>query len=100
MRKCDIKVLSDFLARTGMYIGACTRESIISFVHGYEAGAQGECNFTKLTSQRLEKRCRTRHLVRGWPDQTERCIEKRDLDWLQGLAFIASEVLKGANVEL
>ena len=93
MRKCDIKTLSFFLTRTGMYVCPVAKDNIVSFLHGYEAGSQGKCNFTELISRRLETQYNARRMASGWPHQIEQYVEKKGLDWLQGFVFIASEVL-------
>jgi len=48
MRKTDLNTLMLFITRTGMYIGKPSKDSIISFVHGYEIGTGGKCNISNL----------------------------------------------------
>ena len=93
MRKCDIKTLSIFLTRTSMFVCPVNKDNIVSFLHGYEAGAQGKCNFTELISQRFETQYKVKRTACGWPHEIEQYAENRDLDWLQGFVFMASEVL-------
>lgn len=80
----------------GMYICPCDKSNITSFVVGYENGSIGECTFSKILSEKLEKKYKIKYLATGWVGQIEGYAKKKGIDWNAAFNFIASEVLNEA----
>ena len=93
MRDSDINIMSNFLSRMGMYICPSERESVVSFLTGYELGTDGLCTFTDTMSSILAEKYKIKLYATGWPDQLERFAEKNKMNWIQGFELVASEAL-------
>lgn len=70
-----------FITRTGMYIHPVSRDTIISFIHGFEAGS-----FNREFSERFRHYIANKHQVRtgaaGWEGQLDQLADQRRENWL------------------
>src|SRR4029453_5734821 len=78
------------------YVCPSDRANVVAFLHGYEYGAAGECEFTKILGEHLAKKHRVKSGALGWPDQIARLAERRSLDWMEMYLLVSSEVLSAA----
>jgi len=93
MFKGDVKNLINFVDRPGMYIGITDSTNIISFIHGYELGAKGKCDFTELLSGALSEKYKTKKFATGWSNQIERYSQKMGIEWVEAFCSLSSELL-------
>jgi len=101
MTQADAKLISGFIARTGMYVCPVDEHGIVSFIVGYEVGSQGRCQFTKLLAEELAKKHRVKPDGQGWPGQVRRFGERRGIRWTEAFILSASSILTktlGTNV--
>lgn len=70
-----------FITRTGMYISPINRDTIISFIHGFESGSFNR-EFSEGFRQYLANKYRIRTGATGWPGQIDQLTEKRSENWL------------------
>ena len=89
----DVENLSNFVKRPGMYIPRTDSANIISFIHGYESGAQGKCKFSDALSKLLTEKYLIKKYATGWSNQIERYSEKECVSWVEAFSQTASEVL-------
>lgn len=54
MHEKDLNILWHFTLRIGMYTGKENRDTVLSFIHGYEIGRQNECNFIEKLVKSIE----------------------------------------------
>ena len=92
----DIRSLNAFNSRMLMYVPAVSRESIVSYLHGYEAGSAGRCQFSASLSEWLSARHLIERMAQGWPHQMEVFAKKRSLSWIEAYQLASSEVLQEA----
>ena len=71
-----------FITRTGMFIGKVSKESIISFIHGYEIGTEGKCNISNLISELLTNEFDIKKMATGWNGQIEEYSKERNQNWI------------------
>jgi len=71
-----------FITRTGMYIGKPSKDSIISFVHGYEIGTGGKCNISNLISGVLTDEFGIARMATDWTGQIEEYSKQRKQNWI------------------
>ncbi len=93
MTRADAKFISAFIARTGMHICPVDEHGIVSYVHGYEAGSQGRCQFSKLLAEELAKKHRVKPDSLGWVGQVRRFGERRGIRWTEAFMLSASPIL-------
>ena len=93
MTKRDKKNLLHFITRTGMYINPVDDKNIVSFIHGYQLGTKGKCDFTQLLKQLLSNKYKINYLSDGWPGQVTRMAKKFSLSWVVIFKRIALEVI-------
>jgi hypothetical protein len=93
MTQADAKFIAGLIARTGMYISPVDEHGFVSFIHGYEAGSQGRCQFTKLLAEELAKQHRIKPDCLGWPGQVRRFGERLGIRWTEAFILSASSVL-------
>ena len=55
MTNRDIEIMFHFITRTEMYTMKDEAGYIISFVHGYEIGRNGKCDFSNQLSEMLDQ---------------------------------------------
>lgn len=70
-----------FITRTGMYINPVNRDTIISFIHGFEAGSFNR-EFSEGFRQYLADKHRIRTGATGWEGQLDQLTKKRSENWL------------------
>jgi hypothetical protein len=93
MTEPQIRTLLLFLSRTQMYIAEENKESIIAFIHGFEAGC-GFNLFTESLSKRLELIYKVKKRALGWSHQIEMYAKKKSTGWEEAFKSIAKEVLE------
>ena len=71
MREIDLNTLMHFITRTEMYIGKVSKESVISFIHGYEIGTEEKCNISGSISDLLSNEFNIEKMATGWIGQIE-----------------------------
>jgi hypothetical protein len=96
MRAVDVGNIVRFNIRMGMFVCPPDRANVVAFLHGYEYGTGGECQFTKTLSEHLAKKHRVKAGALGWPEQIARLAERRSLDWIDAYLLVTSEVLSAA----
>jgi hypothetical protein len=83
-----------FNTRMSMFIGGpLTRESIVSYLHGYHTAAGSDCDFLDSISALLLKRHGIVENNWGWWGQLQSLADKHSLDWLEAYYLISFEVL-------
>jgi len=92
----DIRFLNAFNSRMSMYISFVSRESVVSYLHGYEAGSAGRCQFSASLSEWLSARHQIERMAQGWPHQVEVFAQERSLSWIEAYQRVSSEVLQEA----
>ena len=98
MRAIDFRNIVRFNTRMGMYVCPSDRANVVAFLHGYEHGAAGKCQFTKNLGEHIAKKHRVKSGALGWADQIARLAERRSLDWMEMYLLVSSEVLIAAVV--
>jgi hypothetical protein len=81
MRETDINILMYFITRTGMYVGKESKETITSFIIGYEVGANGNVRISEHISQLLSSEFNIEMQADGWLGQIERFADKNKKTW-------------------
>jgi hypothetical protein len=93
MTQADAKLISSFIARTGMWVYPVDEHGIVSFITGFEAGSHGRCQFTKLLAAELAKKHRVKLDCQGWPSQVRRFGKRRGVKWTEAFMLSASLIL-------
>lgn len=78
----DLKLLWMFILRIGMYTGIENKDTISSFLYGYEIGRDNECNFIEMLAKSIEEQYKIRSKATGWVGQIEGLAEKLETDWI------------------
>jgi len=65
-----------------MYTGKENEGRITSFLHGYEAGRNDECQFIKKLSNSIKKEFKVESKATGWNGQIERTAQKLETEWV------------------
>ncbi len=76
-----------------MYIAPCNRDTIVSFIHGFETLAPENSTLTPLLRERLEKRYKISYTALGWPQMVEDVAKKWDMTYANAFKRITLEVL-------
>ena len=71
-----------FTLRIGMYTGKENRDTVTSFLHGYEIGRNNECNFIEQLMKSIEEEYEIKSRATGWTGQIEMVAEKLEMDWI------------------
>ena len=77
-----IESLSHFIQNPHMWIHPVNRETIISFIHGFESGSQNNkltFEMRKLLSESYE----IKYSSDGWSGQIDRLSEKQNSNWIE-----------------
>lgn len=93
MRKKDKSNLFHFITRKAMYIHPVDDKNIVSFIHGYELGANGKCQFSELIKQHLIGKFKVNYSNDGWPGQISRLAKKQSLSWETTFTRVTLEIL-------
>lgn len=84
-----------FNTRMSMHIGGpITRESIVSYLQGYQSAAGSDCDFLGSMSKILRERYGLLENNWGWWGQLQSLAEKLELDWIEAYYLISFEVLR------
>ena len=75
-----LKTLANFVDRTSLWINPIDRNSITSFIHGFEAGTENKC-FTSTLKNHLESEHNIYGSNQGWPNQVFLYAEKKEMNW-------------------
>ena len=59
-----------------MYTGVENKDTISSFLHGYEAGRDGECNFIERLSDSIAEEYQIESMAAGWIGQIQMTAEE------------------------
>lgn len=97
MTKVDKEVLLNFITRIGMYIHPVEANTAISFIHGYEAGTENKCDFTKQVRQILMDKYKVDYRSDGWPGQIRRLAKKQHSTWLITFKKTTLEIIANAE---
>jgi hypothetical protein len=97
--------LLNFILRTGMYITTADENNIVSFIHGYEFGLNGECDFTEQLKIYLVNHLKISSSSDGWSGQITRYSRKKSIPWAVafkqlGLEILASDEIGGLNDQM
>ena len=71
-----------FTLRIGMYTGIENKNTVSSFLHGYEIGRENECKFIEELIKSIEGEYRIESRATNWIGQIERLAEKLETDWI------------------
>ena len=82
MRKKDKLYFIRFILRTAMYVHPIDQSTIVSFVDGYESGADGKCALTKLLRKHFSEKLSIVCSTPGWSGQIREYSEKKGLTWV------------------
>ncbi|MDF1699401.1 MAG: hypothetical protein P1U56_26345 [Saprospiraceae bacterium] len=93
MTNRDIKIMLHFITKTEMFASKDEAENIISFVHGYEIGRNGKCDFSNQISEILEKEFHLKKRATGWKGQIIEFGKKKKINWETAFKQIGLKVL-------
>ncbi|MFN6076049.1 MAG: hypothetical protein ACK476_17385 [Fluviicola sp.] len=93
MRIKDKTDLFHFITRKAMYIHPVDENNIVSFIHGYELGANGKCQFSELIKKHLIGKYKVNFSNDGWPGQISRLAKKQSLIWEMTFTRVTLEIL-------
>ena len=93
MTNRDIETMLHFITRTEMFTLKDEAGQIISFVHGYENGRNGKCDFSNQISEMLEKEFQIEKKAMGWNGQITEFGKKNKLKWETAFKKIGLKVL-------
>jgi hypothetical protein len=93
-----------FTLRIGMYTGKENKDTVSSFLHGYEIGRNNECNFIEQIMKSIEEEYEIKSRATGWIGQIEMVAEKLEMDWIiifkkQSLKFLTSKFTEPIKIE-
>ncbi|WP_167342056.1 hypothetical protein [Nonlabens sp. SY33080] len=80
MTNKEIETLDLFINRTSMWINPIDKNTITSFIHGFEAGTDKK-SFTSLLKDYLESEHNINGSNQGWPNQVLLYAQKNELSW-------------------
>lgn len=87
------ELLTFFLKRMGMYIHPINRNTIVSFIHGFETAARSR-TFTEELKNYLEISYQIYGSNQGWPRQVELLAENWGVSWEDGFVQVATVILE------
>jgi hypothetical protein len=93
MTNKELKTLEFFIDRTSMWINPIDRNTITSFIHGFEAGSDKKI-FTSLLKDYLESEHNIYGSNQGWPNQVLRYAEKKKLSWNDAFFELGKVIIK------
>jgi len=98
MSKKDKALLIHFINHPLMYIKVVDENNIIAFIHGYEAGRRGKCDFTALIKVFFSETLYTNSSSDGWSGQISRYSTETKIDWAVAFKQSAIKILESASV--
>ncbi len=93
MKNKELKTLEHFLTRTSRWIHPTNKTSIVSFIHGFEAGIEKK-SFTYEIKEYLESEYEIYGSNQGWPHQIFLYAEKRKITWNEAFIEIGKLILE------
>ena len=104
MKEKDINTLWMFTLRIGMYTGEENRDTISSFLCGYEIGRDDECLFIEKISESIEEEYKIDCRATGWIGQVEKLAEILETDWVtvfkkQSLKILTDKFTESITIE-
>ncbi len=88
--------LEHFLNRTSLYVTPVNRDTIVSFIHGYEIGLKNN-NLTDGLKKLLANKYDIMYSSDGWPGQIYRLSERLNLTWIDTLKKLTFELIEKSN---
>lgn len=85
--------MDHFLNRPQMWIFPIERNTIISFIHGFEAGI-GNNYFTSELKNHLESKYQIFGSNQGWPNQILLYSEKTEVKWSEAFLKIGKTIIE------
>ena len=92
MTTIQVKQIRNFLARIGMFVQPINKNTITSFIHGFEFGTNRD--FTKQLSQYIENEKGIKCLSLGWWSQIERLATQNQSNWVDTFKEVSYELLE------
>jgi hypothetical protein len=89
----DKELLLNFVTYIGLFIAPVTAESVLNFIHGYEAGTRNTCKFTQQLQQLLTDTYQLPSSSNGWPGQIGRLASQRAASWLTVFRSLTLELI-------
>ncbi len=71
-----------FTLRIEMYTGKENKNTVSSFLHGYECGRDNECNFIEELVESIKEEYEIESRATGWIGLIERLADKLETDWI------------------
>ncbi|WP_299683633.1 hypothetical protein [uncultured Dokdonia sp.] len=93
MTNRDIEILLHFITKTEMYTMRDETQNIIAFIHGYEIGRNGKCDFSNQISEILENEFKLKKRALGWNGQIIEFGKKNNLNWETAFKKIGLKIL-------
>lgn len=91
MSESKILNFPHFIERTAMYVDPVNKDTVTSFINGYECGLADK-GFTTSIQSRLSEHYKVEYSSDGWPGQIKRWAESINLSWIDAFRKIASEL--------
>lgn len=82
MEKQDLELLWNFTLRIPMFIVVVNRDTVSSFIQGYEIGRNNECNFIEKISDSINDEYKIEKSSSVWSVHIDRLAEKIGADWV------------------
>ena len=89
----DCELFLHLITRTEMYTYMDEELLIVNYVHGYEAGRDGKCNFTEQVSKTLQNDFGINHGSTSWPGQIEEFARREKITWETAFKKLGLKVL-------
>lgn len=88
-----LDTLKLFLSKPNLWISSINKSSVVSFIHGFEAGAKN-CFFTNQIKQYMEMEFEIFGSNQGWPNQISIYAKKNGLEWDDAFFKISIKILE------
>lgn len=98
MNSREFETLNYFLIKTQMFIHPINQATIVSFIHGFEAGT-GNKTFTSILKSYLESRYEIFGSNQGWPHQISIYSEQKDVEWCEAFLEIGKTIIEKLKTE-
>lgn len=82
MEKKDLELLWNFTLRTPMFIGLVNKDTVSSFIQGYEMGRDNECDFIERILDSINDEYKIKKSSSVWSVEIDRLAEKINSDWV------------------
>ncbi|MTE27039.1 hypothetical protein [Winogradskyella ouciana] len=98
MTEKQFRLLYHFLNRISMWVQPINRDTIVSFIYGFEAGT-GNKIFTSALKSYLESRYEIFGSNQGWPNQISIYSEKKGIEWCEAFLEIGKTIIEKLKIE-